>query len=122
MTRATDLDTPTLCMRRYERSDRMKKAGLKLTYQDLWCQFPKQHPAGCSWQQMFDLDTDAITKTMVGQSDTIDKTTALAVEIIDAIEDGDLDAYLEAILAAGHNRKRCLRGERMFGTLRSRRE
>lgn len=37
-------------------------------------------------------------------------TTVMVQRLVDAIEGGLYDPYLEAILAAGHNRKRARRG------------
>jgi hypothetical protein len=43
-----------------------------------------------------------------------DYTPQAVQAVLDALVGGDLDPYVEAILAAGHARKRMLRGERGF--------
>jgi len=42
----------------------------------------------------------------------VDYTPTVVQAMLDAMMAGDLDPYIEALLAAGHTRKRQLRGER----------
>jgi len=46
------------------------------------------------------------------ESGNHDYTPQVIQALLDAMLAGDLDPYIEAVLAAGHTRKRALRGER----------
>lgn len=50
-------------------------------------------------------------------ADRVDYTPQAVQQVCDALLDGSLDPYVEAILAAGHTRKRHLRGERHLFTV-----
>lgn len=73
----------------------------------LACQYLAQHPTdNHSWfavqaQDDADRETD--------RAKPFDYTPAIVRNILGAIAAGDLDLYLEALLAVAHNRKRTLR-------------
>ena len=80
-----------------------------------------------SWERIWEADSDVIHKLLPpppqlvggipGEGMLINSTAAVH-DFVEAIEHGELDSWLEAILAAGHNRKRALRGVRGFPGLR----
>lgn len=73
------------------------------------CTYLAGHPdpaTRCSWFGVKAQD-DA-------DQDRTDYTPQAVQAVLDAVVGGDLDPYIEAILAAGHTRKRMLRGERGF--------
>lgn len=100
-------------MERYARSDRMKGEGFGGNYADLYCQYQKNHELNNhSWASIARSDTDAINekhKDEACEADVSPVATA-AADVVEAISTGVYDPYLEMILAAGHNRKRALRG------------
>jgi hypothetical protein len=73
------------------------------------CTYLAGHPdqaVRCSWF--------AVKAQDDADQDSNDYTPQAVQAMLDAMLDGNLDAYLEAILAAGHTRKRVLRGTRGF--------
>ena len=63
-----------------------------------------------SWQTLMDQDE--------ADAEASDPTPTVVQAFLDAILEGEVDPYLEAILAAGHNRKRTLRGTRGFPSMK----
>lgn len=117
-----DLTKPLpMCMTIYHRSQRMREIGCKGNFQDLYCQYTASHGGVHSWGEIF--AADSLTETQViAQREAVAKVvtqppvngTAAVTDFIEGIENGEYDPYLEAILSAGHNRKRTLRGVRLF--------
>lgn len=71
------------------------------------CTYIEHHPVRQhSWFAVRSQDeADAATRTQVA-----DYTPVAIQAVLNAIVRGDLDLYVEAILEAGHNRKRARRG------------
>ena len=75
------------------------------------CTYLAGHPdpaVRCSWfgvKAQDDYDADHAN---------VDYTPQAVQAMLDALVEGALDPYIEAILAAGHTRKRMLRGDRGF--------
>lgn len=86
--------TTPVCRNPYDRPN-----GVRLT-----CTFVRNHADTCSWNDIRcrDLTEAADTK--------VDYTPAAVQAFLDSITRGDMDLYLEAILAVTHNRKRAMRG------------
>lgn len=82
----------------------------------LKCQYIKDHPADRhSWFAIFHQDeTDLLAEAQRYHAPEDEK------QLLERIEFGLYDSILEAILNAGHNRKRALRGVRGFPTLERR--
>jgi len=73
------------------------------------CTYIAGHPDPmdrCSW-----FGVKAQDEVDAEKGDT-DYTPTVIQALLDAMLAGDLDPYIEAVLAAGHTRKRALRGER----------
>lgn len=128
-----------MCTQKYDRMKRLKAA----PFQPLFCTNPcAPGSETCigphSWQNIYDSDSQALDAVIdrmrehvVEQERTVidpvgiqalqDNANAahgvLALEaeqVCTGLDEGRYDPYLEAILAAGHNRKRKLRGVRSF--------
>lgn len=84
------------------------------------CTYLEGHPGNDhSWrtlklQDVTDAEEAATSRLSVGHDDA---TPADVQVLLDVITAGNVDPYLEAILAVAHNRKRTLRGVRGFGRL-----
>jgi len=77
------------------------------------CTYLAGHPdpaTRCSWF--------AVKAQDEYDSERTDYTPTAVQAMLDALVAGELDAYVEAILAAGHHRKRSLRGEHTFSLVR----
>lgn len=92
--------TAPLCGIGYQRPD---GAVVKCTY---LAGHPEQ-AVRCSWFGVKAQDTSDL-------EERIDYTPTAVQSMLDALVEGRLDPYIEAILAAGHTRKRMLRGDRGF--------
>jgi hypothetical protein len=77
-----------------------------LVTQVLACHRPELHLDDCSWQQIKLADQKHLASL-------VPKTQWTSGAVIDAINDGALDKDIEAILAAGHGRKREMRNINM---------
>jgi lantibiotic modifying enzyme len=86
-----------------------------LVTQVLACHRPELHLDDCSWQQIKLADqkhlASLVPKTQWTSGAVIDAINDVLVER--AINDGALDKDIEAILAAGHGRKREMRNINM---------
>lgn len=70
---------------------------------DLICTFVRGHiQSDHSWL--------AIRCADIADAEKIDYTPQAVQAFLDSMTRGDMDAYLEAILAVAHNRKRAIRG------------
>lgn len=99
-----------MCMKRYSRKH------INKNNVDLYCQFVSGHDGDCSWEVIRKAD-DAKTEVQVPVVDLTevdDSMERTVVAIVNGIDNGAFDPYLEIILASGHDRKRALRGVRMF--------
>ena len=79
------------------------------------CTYLRDHPSERhSWYAVQCQDeADAAPKVRAD----VDYTPAAIRSLLGAITRGDVDIYLEAILALAHERKRALRGVRTFASL-----
>lgn len=106
--------TVHMCMTTYHRKTRMKpfSAG---SFADLFCHLPQGHDGDHSWQLVYDADTVELDppRTAVPPI-TTEGTAYFASTVCGMLADGELDPYIEQILATGHNRKRALRSVRGF--------
>lgn len=78
--------------------------------QHVRCTYISEHKARHSWMTL--QAQDELSQNVV----QIDRP--LMTTVLSSIHDGEYDAYLEAILAVAHERKRALRGVRTFDRLR----
>lgn len=69
----------------------------------LCCTFVRNHSGECSWYDIYRRD-------VAEEADKVDYTPAAVQAFLDSIVRGEMDLYLEAILAVAHNRKRARRG------------
>jgi len=93
------VSTP-ICNSPYVRPD---ESTLRCTYLDA---HPSEHHSWWAAQCQDEIDAE---------SAAIDYTPTAVQAFLDAMSDGEVDPYLEAILAVGHNRKRALRNVIGFG-------
>lgn len=105
--------SPTMCMKRYSRTH------INKNNVDLYCQFRTNHDGDHSWEEIKRADDAAeqVEVPLVEMPETDDTMEQNVVVIVNAIDRGAFDAYLEVILASAHDRKRTLRGVRLFPRL-----
>lgn len=113
MTQAHQLrNAPRLCMARYPRKEVMGQQ-----YEDLYCQFPAGHADGLSDEPVHSWEAirgnDDLLLHGVRQLG-FRSPESIVADLIEGIEAGEYDDWLEAILSAGHDRKRARRGVRGF--------
>lgn len=83
----------------------------------LLCQYLVDHPATHhSWWTCQIADETEVEQRRLRDhaASLLDTTPAGAQALLDAVLGGEYDQWLEALLAAGHNRKRAVRGVRGF--------
>lgn len=98
--------TIQLCETRYNRPHQLDPKAEKL-----FCQYIKDHPVDRhSWFAIKTCDDAELARLVKQDAGCYDDQPVELQAILDAINRGDADKYLEAILAAGHSRKRLLRG------------
>lgn len=71
----------------------------------LECTYVRAHGGYCSWH----VTERADERTSAQAASKIDYTPAAVQAFLDSMTRGEMDPYLEAILAVGHSRKRSLR-------------
>ena len=99
-----------LCMERYDRE--VEWIGYPVVFT---CQEPRGHTGPHSWQALKDADAKAaVVATPPGLEQL------MITDILEGIDEGEYDAYIEPLLAVLHERKRELRGRRTFARLRTR--
>lgn len=114
------VNAPALCFEPYVRSDVF---GSKFVTQ--YCQHPRRHLGTHSWFELREADL-AILRTAeraalaqpavpCEDEEDVDLAAAHAIKVCNNILLGAYDPYLEMLLAAGHDRKRALRGTFGFG-------
>jgi hypothetical protein len=106
-----------MCMQRYERS---KTTGNKHDV-DLMCQYVQGHvPVGIhSWSEVLTEDERLVEQEMAARlpaSVTVQGATMdeVVTDVLKDVDAGLYDPYIEALLSALHDRKRTLRGVRLF--------
>lgn len=101
-----------LCGAVYRRPHDLLDDGATIIFQ---CQYLNDHPdSRHSWFTLKHYDDLLVERwKQEQQKQDCDETPKELIAFLDAIADGRADAYLEAILAAGHARKRALRGVRL---------
>jgi hypothetical protein len=104
-----------MCMKRYSRTHINPKNV------DLYCQFRTNHTGDHSWQDIKAADDSAeevdVPLVEVPDPDEVETMERNVLTLVHAIDRGAFDPYLEVLLAAAHDRKRTLRGVRLFPRL-----
>jgi len=91
--------TPTpVCRNVYDRPNGVR----------LYCTYVRNHSGECSWNVIYHRDVAAAADVKV------DYTPQAVQAFLDSMARGEMDNYIEAILAVGHNRKRAKRGTAGF--------
>lgn len=98
-----------LCNVQYRRPVRLYPSA-----QVLFCQYIAGHPnTRHSFHAVETSDASDLQDLIVQHANVRDDSAPAGVQaFLDSINRGDMDAYLEALLAASHSRKRALRGVR----------
>lgn len=99
-----------MCGAAYRRDEVIDFGGARLVL----CSYVKDHVGSHSWSALKMKDEEDIAAAV---KDEDDETPFVIQDILDGLQKGIFDPYIEAILAAGHSRKRALRGVRGFPDL-----
>lgn len=119
MTDITERPNYSMCGAIYTRPNEVVFSGPRV----VMCTFFKGHNGDCSWKALLKADEEAaeeIREMREAANADDDPAPTPIRDVLDGLNEGKFDPYIEAILAAGHSRKRALRGVREFPNLTGR--